>query len=44
MLLAKDISRYQGSYVNTGEPIIMAKVGGGDDGIYYDPQLTNNYN
>ena len=41
---ARDISRYQGVYSNTSEPIVMLKIGGGDDGLYYDSQATNNYN
>jgi Glycosyl hydrolases family 25 len=44
MIPAKDISRWQGTYSETGEPIVMLKIGGGDDGLYYDSQATNNYN
>jgi cell division septation protein DedD len=42
--LAKDISRWQGAYTETGEPIVLIKISGGDDGLYYDSQATNNYN
>jgi len=41
---AKDISRWQGAYSETGEPIIMVKITGGDQGLYLDPQAANNYN
>lgn len=44
MVPAKDISRWQGTYSETGEPIVLLKIGGGDDGLYYDSQATNNYN
>ena len=44
MVPAKDISRYQGTYTDTGEPIVMVKISGGDDGLYYDSQAANNYN
>jgi hypothetical protein len=40
---AKDISQYQGTFKNTGEPIVMIKMSGGDAGLYMDPQATNNY-
>ena len=43
MLPAKDISRYQGIYQDTGEPIIMVKISGGDQGLYIDPQASANY-
>lgn len=42
----KDISRWQGAYnmsANT-DPAIAIKIGGGDQGMYYDSQATNNYN
>jgi len=44
MLSAKDISRYQGTYQDTGEPIVLVKISGGDDGLYIDSQAANNYN
>lgn len=43
MVPAKDISRWQGSWVDTGEPIVMVKIGGGDDGLYFDSDATANY-
>lgn len=43
MTPAKDISRYQGAWQDTGEPIVMLKIGGGDVGMYYDSDATNNY-
>jgi len=43
MIPAKDISRYQGNWQDTGEPIVMIKCGGGDDGLYFDSQCTANY-
>lgn len=43
MIPAKDISRYQGAWVDTGEPIIMVKISGGDAGLYIDPQAAANY-
>jgi len=44
MIPAKDISRWQGTYTETGEPIVLIKISGGDQGLYYDSQATNNYN
>lgn len=44
MIPAKDISRWQGAWQDTGEQIVMLKIGGGDDGLYYDSQATGNYN
>lgn len=43
MVQAKDISRYQGVWVNTGEPIVMIKMSGGDDGLYMDSDAAANY-
>lgn len=43
-ILAKDISRWQGAYSETGEPIVFVKISGGDQGLYIDPQAANNYN
>jgi len=43
-LLAKDISRWQGTYTETGEPIVFVKISGGDQGLYIDPQAALNYN
>lgn len=42
--LAKDISRWQGAYTETGEPIVFVKISGGDQGLYIDSQAANNYN
>lgn len=44
MIAAKDISRWQGTYSETGEPIVFVKISGGDQGLYVDPQAANNYN
>ncbi|MDE1829385.1 MAG: glycoside hydrolase family 25 protein [Thaumarchaeota archaeon] len=44
MIPAKDISRWQGAWQDTGEPIVMIKMSGGDSGLYYDSQANNNYN
>lgn len=44
MLPAKDISKYQGAFVDTGEPIVMVKISGGDAGLYVDPDAASNYN
>jgi len=30
--------------MNNGDPAIAIKMSGGDDGLYYDSQATNNYN
>jgi lysozyme len=43
-LPAIDISQWQGTWQNWSEPIIFMKVSGGDAGVYYDSQATNNYN
>lgn len=43
MVPAKDISRWQGPWEETGEPIVMLKIGGGDDGLYFDSQANGNY-
>jgi len=40
---AKDISRYQGAWKDTGEPIVLIKMSGGDDGLYMDANATANY-
>lgn len=40
---AKDISRYQGAWQDTGEPIVLIKMSGGDDGLYMDQQAAANY-
>jgi hypothetical protein len=36
MLPAKDISRWQGTWQDTGEPIVMIKMSGGDAGLQED--------
>ncbi len=43
-LTGKDISHWQGSWVDTGEEFVIIKMSGGDAGLYTDPQATNNYN
>lgn len=43
MLPAKDISRWNGVWQETGEPIVMIKMSGGDDGLYMDSQAAANY-
>ena len=43
MIAAKDISRYQGSWSDTGEPIYMIKMSGGDAGLYMDSDAATNY-
>jgi lysozyme len=43
MLPAKDISRWQGAWQDTGEPIVMIKMSGGDSGLYMDSQAAHNY-
>lgn len=42
-VLAKDISQWQGNWQDTGEPIVMMKCGGGDNGLYFDSECTQNY-
>lgn len=42
-VLAKDISKYQGNWQDTGEPIVMIKMSGGDDGLYMDANAASNY-
>lgn len=41
---AKDISRWQGAWQETGEPIVLIKIGGGDSGLYYDSRATEDWN
>jgi hypothetical protein len=43
MVPAKDISRWNGTYTETSEPIVFCKISGGDDGLYFDSQAANNY-
>lgn len=43
MTPAKDISQWQGAWQDTGEPIVMIKMSGGDAGLYYDNKATQNY-
>jgi lysozyme len=43
-LEAVDISQYQGTYKDYGTPVVIIKVSGGDNGVYYDSQAANNYN
>lgn len=44
MIPAKDISRWQGPWTDTGEPIYLVKISGGDTGLYIDPDASTNYN
>lgn len=44
MIPAKDISKYQGNWQDTGEQIVLIKISGGDDGLYFDSDATENYN
>jgi len=46
MILFHDISRWQNNYNMAADPnpAIAIKMSGGDDGLYYDSQATNNYN
>lgn len=41
---ARDISVYQGTFQDTGEPIVMVKISGGDAGLYIDSRAASNYN
>lgn len=43
MFPAKDISKYQGAWQDTGEPIVIMKISGGDAGLYYDGSASSNY-
>lgn len=46
---ARDISQYQGAWKDTGEPIVMIKMSGGDggtvypNGLYFDSHAADNY-
>lgn len=40
---AKDVSKYQGNWQDTGEPIVLIKMSGGDAGLYMDSQASANY-
>lgn len=42
-LTAKDISRWNGAWVDTGEAIYAIKITGGDEGLYVDPDSAINY-
>lgn len=46
MILFKDISYAQGAYNMDAnpDPMVMMKMSGGDDGLYYDSQASRNYN
>lgn len=39
-----DISQWQGKWGGYSEPVIAIKMGGGDDGLYFDSQAAGNYN
>lgn len=45
---AKDISKWQGNWQgnwqDTGEPIVLVKISGGDSGLYFDSKASQNYN
>lgn len=43
-LAAKDVSRWNGAWSDTGEPIYAIKITGGDAGLYVDPDAATNYN
>lgn len=43
MIPALDISQYQGSWQDRGDPIVMIKMSGGDNGLYMDSQAASNY-
>ena len=43
MIPAKDISKWQGNWQDTGEPIVLIKMSGGDQGLYMDSQAAHNY-
>lgn len=42
-LSAVDISKYQGAWQDYPTSIVMAKITGGDQGLYLDAQAANNY-
>lgn len=42
-LTGKDISVYQGAWIDTGEQFVMIKMSGGDNGLYMDSQAASNY-
>ena len=44
MIPARDISKWQGNWQDTGEPIVMVKMSGGDSGLYIDSKASENYN
>lgn len=46
MILFKDISYAQGAYNMDAnpDPMVMMKMSGGDNGLYYDSQASRNYN
>lgn len=44
MVPALDISQWQGVWQDRGDPIVMIKMSGGDDGLYMDSQAASNYN
>jgi hypothetical protein len=43
MLPALDISQYQGAWQDRGDPIVMIKMAGGDNGLYMDADAAANY-
>jgi len=43
MIPVVDISQYNGPWVDRGEAADMIKIGGGDAGIYFDPDAASNY-
>ena len=40
---AKDISRWQGNWQETGESIVLIKIGGGDNGLYFDDKSAEDW-
>jgi hypothetical protein len=43
MFPACDISKYQGAWQDYPCDIVSLKIGGGDDGFYFDPDAATNY-
>jgi len=43
MIPVVDISQYNGPWIDRGEDADMIKIGGGDAGIYFDPDAATNY-
>lgn len=43
MIPALDISQWQGGWQDRGDPIVMIKMSGGDNGLYMDTDAATNY-